>query len=393
MNVAASGSREAAPARESSDGNRAAAANAEHVNRARGRGTASTVQHRYATDDEILGIGSAASPTSLAGSGSGSESQEGSGEVRSEPANGDTGANARPPGAEAAQANDPHLQAALDAHPELRQAWQDAQSYREVFATPEEARAATALVGDLNRIDALFFSRRAADHAELARLIAELDPAASASLAQALNNVSASAPQPAAANGQVTAAGEKQQQVPRTPSRGPENQGNAETAGASPAQLEFLHATNAAAVQGVIDAIETQVDRLLPDGVSKAARNRVVGEIYRELDAMLGSNRQLGQQLRDAIRSGNLDPTHQRAVVSLVAGRARQALPAVAKRVLNEWTSTVLAANQDRLSRQRAAAHRVDIAGSGRGGDAGRRSLGPRDIDYARLSDSDILNL
>lgn len=50
------------------------------------------------------------------------------------------------------------LRAALDANPELRDAWQEASAYRETFATPEAARAATALVGDRNRMDALFFA-------------------------------------------------------------------------------------------------------------------------------------------------------------------------------------------------------------------------------------------
>ena len=108
----------------------------------------------------------------------------------------------------------------------------------------------------------------------------------------------------------------------------------------------------------------------------------MVGEIYRELDTTLRSNRQLAQQMRDAFRSGGLDAEHQRALVSLVTGRARQALPGVAKRVLNEWTSTVVAANQDRRTRQRAAEHRVDIAGSGGTGSDGPRSMTPRDIDY-----------
>ena len=119
----------------------------------------------------------------------------------------------------------------------------------------------------------------------------------------------------------------------------------------------------------------------------------MVGEIYRELDTTLRSNRQLGQQMRDAFRSGALDAEHQRALVSLVTGRARQALPGVAKRVLSEWTSTVVAANQDRRTRQRAAEHRVDIAGSGGTGSDGQRSMTPREIDYSRMSDADILNL
>ena len=161
----------------------------------------------------------------------------------------------------------------------------------------------------------------------------------------------------------------------------------------TPAQTNFFHATNAAAVETVIDAIETQVERLLPDGVSKNARNRVVGEIYRELDGALRSNRQLTEQMRNAFRSGSLDADHQRAIVSLIAGRARQALPGVAKRVLNEWTSTVVAANNDRRARQRAAERRVDIAGSSGGGNESHRPTSPRDIDYARMSDGDILNL
>jgi hypothetical protein len=46
------------------------------------------------------------------------------------------------------------LRATLDANPELREAWREAGAYRETFATPEEARAATAQLGDLNRMDA-----------------------------------------------------------------------------------------------------------------------------------------------------------------------------------------------------------------------------------------------
>ncbi len=99
----------------------------------------------------------------------------------------------------------------------------------------------------------------------------------------------------------------------------------------TPAQAEFFNATNAAAVEGVIAAIESQVERLLPEGVSRSARSRVVGEIYRELDNTLRANRQLSQHMRDAFRSGALDAEHQRAIVSLVTARARQALPGVAK--------------------------------------------------------------
>ena len=161
----------------------------------------------------------------------------------------------------------------------------------------------------------------------------------------------------------------------------------------TPAQTDFFHSTNAAAVSSVVDAIASQVERLLPEGISKSARAQVVGEIYRELDSTLRGNRALGQQMRIAFRSGGLDEEHQRAIVSLVTGRARQALPAVAKRVLNEWTTTVVSANHERRARQRSAERRVDIARSGEAGNDGRRAVTPRELNYSRMSDADILNL
>jgi len=299
------------------------------------------------------------------------------------------------------------LQAVLEANPDLRRAWDDRESYRQFFATPEEARAATAQLRDLDRMDALFFSRRPEDHAELAAAVAALDPAAFASLAQAMSKVSATpGPRSAAtlaANLRPAAEFQNPQPEAARPadalSSTSSTSSTSSVSGFSPAQTEFFHATNAAAVESVLGAIESQVEKLLPEGVSKNARSRVVGEIYRELDTTLRSNRQFTQQLRDAMGSalaqpdGGRDANHQRAIVSLIAGRARQALPAVAKRVLNEWTSTIVAANQERRGRQRAAEHRVDIAGSSGAGNDGRRPLSPREIDYARMSDADILNL
>ena len=401
---------------------------------------------RNASDDEILGLGTVRRTDStnpaidedptLTGSNL-TRTPQGCGDGSDPQAHVDSYANSKPE----------NLRSILDANPELRRDSEDAKAYRETFATPEDARAATALLADLNRMDSLFFSRRPEDHAELARSIASLDPAAFASLAQAMaaeativqrgpgrhsvgedvrrrnnlrfdrtpranpeersvrpsstnwdeesNSPSLVTPlqddgamgESVARNGAVspsTIAGRSNATPLQTP---------AEPAAPTQAQTNFFHATNAAAVETVIDAIEAQVERLLPDSVSKNARNRVVGEIYRELDGALRSNRQLTEQMRNAFRSGSLDTEHQRAIVSLIAGRARQALPGVAKRVLNEWTSTVVAASHDRRARQRAAERRVDIAGSSGGGNEGHRPTSPRDIDYARMSDGDILNL
>jgi hypothetical protein len=321
-----------------------------------------------------------------------------------------------------------HLREIIDANPELRRAWDDANVCRETIGTPEEAREAKVLLADLNYLDALFFSRHPADHAELARQVANLDPQAFKSLANAMAAQAANGFVAAPFTGASLSAarhassqdhdsgdpasspvGAQHAAPVAAPSgmshdpRGSDQPGSSQSSAAqqqpsrattpTAAQTEFFHSTNAATVEGVIDAIESQVERLLPDGISKSARSRVVGEIYRELDTTLRANRQLSQQMRDAFRSGSLDADHQRAIVSLVTGRARQALPAVAKRVMNEWTSTLVAANQDRRARQRSAERRVDIAGSSGSGNDGHRSMTPRDLDYKRLSDADILNM
>lgn len=348
------------------------------------------------TDDEILGISLAdrenLSPDSKDDSGQEQLDGEAAGKSK---ASSDTETNAFGEETKDVVREPAALQEALEANPDLRRAWSDARAYREAFATPEEARQASALIGDLKRIDALFFSPRPEDHVELARSIAELDPKSFESLAKAMDKEAGKREQArnrTAEPSQPGSEGARDETMQATPVRA-EQPNKSAIASLSTAQADFFQATNAAAVQSVVDAIQTQVERLMPEGASKNTRNRVAGEIYRELDATLRENRQLAQQVRDAFWSGALDASHQRAIVSLITGRARQALPNVAKKVMSEWTSTVLAANQDRRTRQRAAEHRVDIAGSGGAANDSRRVTTSRDVDYARMSDADILNL
>ena len=357
---------------------------------------------RNASDDEILGIMS----SSAAGT---PESPQLA--LDFDKANGDDGrdADSEADGSQGregrGEGDSERLQSVLEENPELRRAWDDASAYREMFATPEDAKAATGLLTELNQIDALFFSKRTEDHATLARHIAQMDPAAFASLAREIQRVAGTGGTASWGASQIESRGalqngENRQQSPQMDAAAAQenhgeeraNQLASQSAQVTPEQADFLRATNAAAVQGVIDAVENQVEKLLPESTPKGARNRIVGEIYRELDRALQANQQLGLQMRQALRSGGLDAGHLRAIVSLITARAKQALPSLAKRVLNEWTSTVIAAQQDRQSRQRAAERRVDIAGA-RGGSNERKRLSPRQVDYSRMSDSDILNL
>jgi len=147
---------------------------------------------RTATDDEILGLDPATRSTGAAqpaaDAANATSASKGADPWREDDASPSSPSpQDRQQDPAAAQDAEPEaLRATLDANPELRRAWDDAQAYRETFATPEAARTATALLADLDRMDALFVSRRPEDHAELARAVANLDLAAFSSLAQAM---------------------------------------------------------------------------------------------------------------------------------------------------------------------------------------------------------------
>jgi hypothetical protein len=368
------------------------------------------------SDDEILGVVTA--PASAAANSNAPSTAD----LDSSESDQGTNAQLNSPPPDPAQ-----FRTIFESNPELRDAWRDAQSFREIFPdvesaraiqklfpTLEDARAANAQVADLARLDTLFFSNRPESHAELAAAIYRLNPTAFRDLVQMMNAIGSpvgegvqTLPPRPPANATVQSSRGRETGTIAPNANGESNALSQPVDGRTHGESEdsplqqpitaahehaFFHETNAAAVEGVLNSIQSQLDRLLPEGTPQNTRQRLTGEIYREVDAALQSNRAFGQQLRQAFRSGELTPENQRAIVGMVIGRAKQALPGIAKRVLGEWTSGVVAHAGARQERQRNAAKRVDIAGGAPGGDS-PRALMPKDIDYRRMSDNDILNL
>ncbi|MGC1106872.1 MAG: hypothetical protein WA876_10060, partial [Candidatus Acidiferrales bacterium] len=220
----------------------------------------------------------------------------------------------------------------LDTHPQLRDAWDAAQQFRAVFATPAAAQDAK---NQLDELDGMFFSSQPGDQAALAARIHGLSPGAFHALAQAMQAhgakiAAANAAPPSSAGSAVSLPAQTgldrsatpsvptaapaapasmasnksaSAQIPTTPAPAPAQSVAQPVAPqtADPrraAQLAFFHSANSAAVHQVIGAIEAQVSHLLPQGVSAPTKTRIVGEIYRDLGAALRANRQLGQQLR-----------------------------------------------------------------------------------------------
>jgi len=381
------------------------------------------------SDDEVLGlVTSVARPTPSASDGV-QESANASAAQSSQTANPTTeaqsGASATRPDAQSSPvqpAVSPELAQVLDTHPQLREAWDAAQQFRSVFPTPAAAQDAK---NQLDELDGMFFSGKPGDQAALAARIHDLSPSAFQALAHAMQvhaaNVSAqnsgAAPTAGSTPSVMPVASADSLPMHAAPVSMPSAPASASPASAvaasapiqshaaaannvssaadprRTAQVAFFHSTNSAAVHQVLAVIETQVNHLLPAGVSAPTKTHIVGEIYRDLGSALGANRQLGHQLREAFRYGAGDAAHQQAIVSLVTGRARQALPSIARRIINEWTHGVVAANQEKLSRHESAAKRVDISGAGPSDGVNRKPVSPRDVDYKRLSDADILNL
>src|SRR5262249_32658280 len=136
----------------------------------------------------------------------------------------------------------------------------------------------------------------------------------------------------------------------------------------------------------------------LPDGVADGARRRIGEDIFRDLSSTLSGDRelsaQIGQMLRGSPQSGwRFDAAARQPLAGLLAGRARKALPEVARRVVSEWTSSVLASDRARQTRIASAVARRDITGGRLPEQVASSALRPRSVDYARTSDEQILEM
>jgi hypothetical protein len=230
-----------------------------------------------------------------------------------------------------------------------------------------------------------------------ARMLSERDPQGLAELARQLGATPEAARTAAKSLGQA-ARPEAQNSVQDNYAAGSTRarysgvQGNA---GAFPAEAyrSFQSATNDEVGRSVHDAIDTTLHSTLPEGIADGARRRIGEDIFQEVHATLAADRDLARQIGEVLRGWRFDAASRQQVSTLVAGRARTVLPEVARRVVAEWTSSVLASDRAKSARIAAAASRRDITGGRLPEPVPTSALRPRDIDYGRLSDEQILEL
>jgi hypothetical protein len=143
-------------------------------------------------------------------------------------------------------------------------------------------------------------------------------------------------------------------------------------------------------------------------------QTRLSAAIRLDVEAALKGDRQLGEQVAQILSSRRLDNETRAQVVRLIGERAQQLVPVAAKRVLNDWTQTTLAAHRGNTARTEAASTRREVApaspDSGRpfveansprasqtrrsdDSQVGASRPDSRRVDYRKLSDEQILDL
>ncbi len=155
----------------------------------------------------------------------------------------------------------------------------------------------------------------------------------------------------------------------------------------------FEASTNEDVGRRMREAIGRTLASTLPEGIAEGARRRIGEDVFREVHASLASDRELSRRVGETLRDWRFDASARQQVVALLAGRARAVLPEVARRVVSEWTSSVLASDRARIARIDAAAARRDITGGRLPEPVSSAGLRPREVDYRRLSDEQILEM
>jgi len=299
----------------------------------------------------------------------------------------------------------------------------EAASYREVFARPEEARAAAERARVLDDIDRAYFAGDAAQRAQLASMMMREDPAAfremvfeglraletagqagrARSVADAVGatlgspSAHGNAAQPGAAlrenSGQASAVPAAQANYgAQQPSNLQQRQYQAEQQAQLAAYAAFERAANEDLERSVGSAIEQTLTRALPSLSSGASGASVVGAQYslanaqdkaaplqarlaaairQDVEKALQGDRQLGEQVAQILSGKRLDSETRAQVVRIIGERARLLVPGATKRALNDWTQTTLAAHRGKSTRADTESPRREVTPA---------SSGPRDL-------------
>jgi hypothetical protein len=340
----------------------------------------------------------------------------------------------------------------------VQQARSEAAAYRAAFASPEDARALKELYPGgvsearaaaergrlLEEIDRAYFGaagnspeQASAARTQLAQRMLREDPAAFREMVTAGLQALQEAEQGSAGVANVTTIPRLAQVLATNRSTvGAQLHPESSRGNAAPqpgnlsandahvaAYATFERAANEDLERSVGGAIERTLAQALPSleshntpgqarvggeqaGAQRAAplRERLAASVRADVEKALQGDRQLGEQVAQILSSRRFDNDARAQVVRLIADRAQQLVPSAAKRVLNEWTQTTLAAHHGHSQRADAGSARPDVARAslpahpvGSEKTPGRRQDGgasrSHSINYRKFSDEQILDM
>ncbi len=300
----------------------------------------------------------------------------------------------------------------------VQQAQQEAGEYREVFATPADARALKELypggvnearnaverARQLEEIDVAYFgaagkapAELSEGRAQLAQRLMEQNPAAFREmvmagvelLRRASGNQENSRSLTSTAEKRMPVASESRQEaesLPRSFDAGLQSAqtsaqddsaraGTGEGGGRIDTKVaaeyrEFEKSANADLERSVGGAIARTMEQALPNlgqlaaGQQGAALSeRLKASVREEIDAALKSDGQLGEQVAKVLAGRRFDGAARAQVVRLIDARAQQLVPGAVRRVVNGWTQTAMAARRADGVRAEEKIERVESSG------------------------------
>ena len=266
----------------------------------------------------------------------------------------------------------------------LQTARQEAAAFREVFAQPEQARAAAERARALEEIDTAFFGGAGKSAQEissgreaLAQRMLREDPAAFREMVFAGLRALESAGQNSsgAASREHVAAVIRPRAVSAQPTETPIDTktppsearferpdpvgegGHKVDSPAVAAYRTFEQSANEELERSVGGAIQhslkqalpnlSQMDRSASGAQGTSLRTRLQQAVRDDVESALKSDQQLGEQIGRVLATRRFDETTRSQVVRLINDRAQQLVPVAARRVIQDWTQTAFVTRRD----------------------------------------------
>ncbi len=153
-------------------------------------------------------------------------------------------------------------------------------------------------------------------------------------------------------------------------------------------QRDFNSAVEQSVQTGLDTDVNAQLAKLLPK-TSDGLRARIARDVHSEIQNAVRGDAGLKLRLSNLMRTGGVNRQTQEQVANLLTSKARAILPGAVKRVVNEYTASVMASRNEVKEKQTAAASRVDVSSGARPGTGVR----PLTREEAKdMSFEDILN-